>query len=270
MKKLGCAKCGGMKKMQEGGIPPAPSRMQYIEAEKLKNKKKYYTPDNIYIGDPKKKKEIDAMIERKTKANTKGMDFSGKKKMAMGGPINKPMTYAKAQRGDTNQSMGIFGAPQIGQGAMDGKTGQMKKGGSTKSFPDLTGDGKVTKADVLKGRGVIKKSGSNVKMQKGGTPPKTGMSNLKPRPKPALTAAPKPKPITRYQKGGFNVTGQKPFASLGSKLGLGTGIAGIVGVAGKALADKIKSRREEKANVKATKETPKAKLGGIKKTTKKK
>jgi len=28
------------------------------------------------------------------------------------------------------------------------------------SFPDLTGDGKVTKADVLKGRGVYKKGGS--------------------------------------------------------------------------------------------------------------
>jgi hypothetical protein len=28
------------------------------------------------------------------------------------------------------------------------------------SFPDLTGDGKVTKADILKGRGVFKKGGS--------------------------------------------------------------------------------------------------------------
>lgn len=41
-----------------------------------------------------------------------------------------------------------------------------KKGGTTKkyksggSFPDLTGDGKVTKADILKGRGVIKKGGT--------------------------------------------------------------------------------------------------------------
>jgi hypothetical protein len=32
-----------------------------------------------------------------------------------------------------------------------------KKGG--KVFPDLTGDGKVTRADVLKGRGVFKKGG---------------------------------------------------------------------------------------------------------------
>lgn len=38
-----------------------------------------------------------------------------------------------------------------------GKKPKMAKGGS---FPDLTGDGKVTKADVLKGRGVFKKGGS--------------------------------------------------------------------------------------------------------------
>ena len=39
----------------------------------------------------------------------------------------------------------------------------MKKGGSTKSFPDLNKDGKVTKADILKGRGVIKKVGGSIK-----------------------------------------------------------------------------------------------------------
>jgi len=40
-----------------------------------------------------------------------------------------------------------------GPGSM-GKS-KKKKGG----FPDLTGDGKVTRADILKGRGVIKKRG---------------------------------------------------------------------------------------------------------------
>lgn len=39
---------------------------------------------------------------------------------------------------------------------------KMKKGG----FPDLTGDGKVTRADILKGRGVIKKSGGSIKKKK--------------------------------------------------------------------------------------------------------
>jgi hypothetical protein len=35
--------------------------------------------------------------------------------------------------------------------------GKVKKG--RKGFPDLTGDGKVTFKDILKGRGVIKKKG---------------------------------------------------------------------------------------------------------------
>tara|TARA_R100001510_G_scaffold28061_1_gene24768 strand:+ start:132 stop:650 length:519 start_codon:yes stop_codon:yes gene_type:complete len=39
-----------------------------------------------------------------------------------------------------------------------------KEGGG---FPDLTGDGKVTRADILKGRGVFKKGGT-LKMKDGG------------------------------------------------------------------------------------------------------
>ena len=39
------------------------------------------------------------------------------------------------------------------------KMGYMKKGGKVKKFPDLTGDGKVTRADVLKGRGVFAAGG---------------------------------------------------------------------------------------------------------------
>ena len=42
------------------------------------------------------------------------------------------------------------------RGAMGGgmmKRGMYKKG----SFPDMSGDGKVTKKDILMGRGVIKK-----------------------------------------------------------------------------------------------------------------
>jgi hypothetical protein len=37
----------------------------------------------------------------------------------------------------------------------------LAKGG--RAFPDLNKDGKVTKADVLKGRGVIKKKGGIIK-----------------------------------------------------------------------------------------------------------
>jgi|LakMenEpi03Aug12_release.lakeMendotaPanAssembly.Ray.scaffolds.fasta_scaffold853120_2 hypothetical protein len=42
---------------------------------------------------------------------------------------------------------------------------KMKDGG--KSFPDLNKDGKITKADILKGRGVIK-NGGNLKKAKSG------------------------------------------------------------------------------------------------------
>ena len=50
----------------------------------------------------------------------------------------------------------------------------MKSGGSVEKFgkggmPDLTGDGKVTRADVLKGRGVFKRGGSTKKYAAGGS-----------------------------------------------------------------------------------------------------
>ena len=51
-----------------------------------------------------------------------------------------------------------------------GKKVEKKKSG--KKFPDLTGDGKVTRADVLKGRGVFKRGGDVSKR----TSPKKGES----------------------------------------------------------------------------------------------
>lgn len=53
-------------------------------------------------------------------------------------------------------------------------TPMMKKGGAMKakngkSFPDLNKDGKVTKADILKGRGVIAKKGASIKKAQEGT-----------------------------------------------------------------------------------------------------
>lgn len=46
----------------------------------------------------------------------------------------------------------------------------MNKGGEAKKFPDLNKDGKVSKADVLMGRGVQKKMGGGMmkKYRKGG------------------------------------------------------------------------------------------------------
>ena len=53
----------------------------------------------------------------------------------------------------------------------------MKKGGKAK-FPDLTGDGKVTQADILKGRGVFKKGGGVKQMVKTVTSPITHLKNV--------------------------------------------------------------------------------------------
>lgn len=39
----------------------------------------------------------------------------------------------------------------------------MKKGGSSKKFPDLNKDGKITKADILAGRGIIPAKGKTKK-----------------------------------------------------------------------------------------------------------
>ena len=67
------------------------------------------------------------------------------------------------------------GDPRLGAATIPGNKMQMqmrgrKKGGEikTKSFPDLTGDGKVTMKDILKGRGAIKKKGGAMKKADGG------------------------------------------------------------------------------------------------------
>lgn len=56
-------------------------------------------------------------------------------------------------------------APTYG-GAKNGK--KMKKAKNGAKFPDLNKDGKVTKADILKGRGVIAKKGASMKKCKYG------------------------------------------------------------------------------------------------------
>lgn len=59
------------------------------------------------------------------------------------------------------------------------KGGPVAKAKSGKSFPDLNKDGKITKADILKGRGVIKNGGKLKKARGGATlaPSKSSTSN---------------------------------------------------------------------------------------------
>jgi len=61
---------------------------------------------------------------------------------------------------------GEYKHKKIGEKKYGGKVTKAKNG---KSFPDLNKDGKITKADILKGRGVIAKKGAAVKKAKTGT-----------------------------------------------------------------------------------------------------
>jgi ribosomal protein L21E len=55
-----------------------------------------------------------------------------------------------------------------GLGIQKRGTGIARVGLAKGSLPDLTGDGKITRADVLKGRGVFKKGGMNKSQKKVG------------------------------------------------------------------------------------------------------
>lgn len=79
----------------------------------------------------------------KSKNLAAGVAPQNKKKV---GPVDPKGAYTKVQE------------RTIGKMKMGGK---MAKDGA--SFPDLNKDGKITQADILKGRGVIKKNGGPLK-----------------------------------------------------------------------------------------------------------
>lgn len=84
-------------------------------------------------------------MKGKAKNVSAGVAPQNKKKV---GPVDPKGAYTKVQE------------RTIGKMKMGGK---MAKSGA--SFPDLNKDGKVTKADILKGRGVIAKNGAAMKKQ---------------------------------------------------------------------------------------------------------
>ena len=80
------------------------------------------------------------------------------------GPVDPNGAYTKVQE----RTLAGAKAPKV---ALTKDKPLMKKGGVIKkaksggSFPDLNKDGKITKADILKGRGVIAKKGAKLKKQ---------------------------------------------------------------------------------------------------------
>ena len=127
------------------------------------------------------------------------------KKMAKGGPINKPMTYAKPQTGGDNQKNFIYGMPTAGIGETDGKNGKMKKGGNVKSVKHSCPPGMVRSASggcVAERKPGMAKGGM-VKKQVGG-----------PMTKPVAKGTPN---TSRYVQstpgGGYNEISAKQYAT---------------------------------------------------------
>jgi hypothetical protein len=97
------------------------------------------------------------------------------KKAQVGKSLPKKKAVADSVESEMNPGKMIpkeksnYATGKIGKMIESGKTKpaapkkKMKNGG--KSFPDLNKDGKITKADILKGRGVIAKSGKKVSKQ---------------------------------------------------------------------------------------------------------
>jgi alpha-D-ribose 1-methylphosphonate 5-triphosphate diphosphatase PhnM len=100
--------------------------------------------------DPKDKKSImaDAYSDKRIKALA--MATKTPYQMEMASRENAAEKIVKGAKEGAMEMAKLGTAMKLSSGAM--KLGSMKK----KSFPDLNKDGKVTKADVLKGRGVIK------------------------------------------------------------------------------------------------------------------
>ncbi len=90
---------------------------------------------------------------KKSGGSLKGMKASTKRV----GPVDPKGAYTKVQE---KALAGSKGKASLTKDKQLGATKMAKNGGS---FPDLNKDGKVTKADILKGRGVIAKKGASVK-----------------------------------------------------------------------------------------------------------
>ncbi len=97
-----------------------------------------------------------ATIQKPKKAASKMMAGEMTGKMYKKSAIDK---IGDKQAAELDKS-GVYGKAAMAKKKM--RNGGIAKAKDGKGFPDLNKDGKVTKADVLKGRGVIAKKGTKV------------------------------------------------------------------------------------------------------------
>lgn len=101
-----------------------------------------------------------ATVKKLKKAQT----GAGVPKGMVRGEMSEGKLYKKADADKWGKGISDAMDKQAGLGKYAPKKAPMKKAKTGGSFPDLNKDGKITKADVLVGRGVIKaKKGAKVK-----------------------------------------------------------------------------------------------------------
>jgi len=144
----------------------------------VRRKKSIERMDKLDKAKAKRKEGIKASKEIKKMIDTGQADKVGsnvyhrgvKEKKAMGGIIGKKKetTREKKRKADerskVQENLREKILPKQKKKRLEElrKEFGMKKGGKVKKkFPDLTGDGKVTQADILKGRGVFRKGGAS-------------------------------------------------------------------------------------------------------------
>mgnify|MGYP003111289742 CR=1 FL=1 len=90
-------------------------------------------------------------------------DFAHEMDKKYGEPMAEIKGFSKGGMGMKKKGYAMGGMKKKGYA----KGGMKKKGYAKGGFPDLTGDGKVTKKDILKGRGVNVNKGGMMKKKKG-------------------------------------------------------------------------------------------------------
>ena len=140
-------------KKQMGGPMKPPTGAPF----KTKAQKAAQQAQTIPMPSSKAKTKAESYMDRATKAKMN----SPKTKALEAEMAKKLKATPKKEKGGV-----VAVSPIQGRTGRRGAAGSnMAKGGQ--KFPDLTGDGRVTKKDILKGRGVLKKGGAK-KYQDGG------------------------------------------------------------------------------------------------------
>ena len=139
---------GGQKTYGTGAINKVNPNVPETKGEKIKRdltlaKQKSKTAqvklDNTIFRINQQKKRLEDMKKTKSQTQTR----PGKQNLAKGGRVG--LRFGSKRKSNVQKIKETFGP---------GSSNPKKSAAKKKKFPDLTGDGKVTFADILKGRGV--------------------------------------------------------------------------------------------------------------------